>query len=165
MVTVFVPTKPGVVTALSRPLPSIWKLWIEALSMTTSVYMPALSVLTTLPFCFSEMVKPGPTVPISFGGAIEDDVPTASSPTAAATTSVHVSFISVLRRFLGGGLRDRERPLHRGEMRVADVLVGALDELDDHGLRPDEPDRGDLPVHATGAAEVEVVDVRLVRHD
>ena len=56
--------------------------------------MPAFSVFTALPACFSEIVKPGPTVPISFGCAIEDDVPAASSPTAAAATSVHMSFMS-----------------------------------------------------------------------
>ena len=34
MRTVFVPVKPTVVTARSSPGPSIWKLWIEALSAT-----------------------------------------------------------------------------------------------------------------------------------
>jgi hypothetical protein len=40
------------------------------------------------------IVKPGPTVPISLGCDIENDVPAASSPTAAAATSVHMSFMA-----------------------------------------------------------------------
>ena len=56
--------------------------------------MPAFRVFTGLPACFSVIVKPGPTVPISLGCDIENDVPAASSPTAAAATSVHMSFMA-----------------------------------------------------------------------
>ena len=43
-----------------------------ALSEIANVYRPCFSVLNTLPLCFSEMVKPGPTVPTRRGGAIDD---------------------------------------------------------------------------------------------
>src|SRR4051794_27056678 len=109
------------------------------------------------------MVNPGPTVPINFAGA-EDAVAAASKPMLAAASSVQMSFMggTTALRAKRFSLADDEAALHRGEVRVADVLVRPLDELDDHGLLADEADGGDLLVHAAGAAQVEVVDGRLV---
>ena len=78
--------------------------------------MPAFSVLTALPFCFSEIVKPGPTVPISFGGDMGDEVTVtvASSATAPAARSVQMSFMGEqYAANAAADLGDGEAALHR----------------------------------------------------
>ena len=56
--------------------------------------MPALSIVTGAVPRFSEIVKPGPTVPVSFGGAIGVRRPSAAtSAAAAAESSVQMSFM------------------------------------------------------------------------
>jgi hypothetical protein len=52
-----------------------------------------LVVFTALPLCFSEIVKPGPTVPASFGGDMGAAGDVASSATAPAATSVQMSLM------------------------------------------------------------------------
>ena len=48
----------------STPGPVRWKLWMLALSSTLIVYVPAVSVLTSLPLASVRLMsKPGPTVP------------------------------------------------------------------------------------------------------
>jgi hypothetical protein len=81
----------------------------------TKLYVPAFSVLTAFPFILSEMVKPGPTVPLSFGVACdaENALPAARSTTAAASASITgrpiayllvVVWTGVLRVGCAGGL-------------------------------------------------------------
>jgi uncharacterized protein YqfA (UPF0365 family) len=57
-VKVFVPV-PDTLVFTFTPGPVRWKLWIEALSATTSLILPAL-----VGFFVSLIVKPGPTVPL-----------------------------------------------------------------------------------------------------
>src|SRR4029079_19372783 len=125
--------------------------------------MPAFSVFAGTPLCFSEMVKPGPTVPTRRGVAIGAAGEVASSATAPAAMSVQMVFMRGLRPAETTGLlRDREAALHDRRVRIADERVLALPHPDDHRLGPDEGDRGDLPVDP-GPTQTEVVDVRLVR--
>src|SRR6476659_447523 len=49
--------------------PSSDQPWIDALSLITNLYVPALSVLTVLPFSLSVIVNPGPSVPVRIGVA------------------------------------------------------------------------------------------------
>ena len=73
----------------STPGPSSTKLWIEALSETAIVYMPALSIRTGAVPRFSEIVKPGPTVPVRFGsGPAGEAAVTATSAATATENSV-----------------------------------------------------------------------------
>src|SRR5712691_5458857 len=66
----------GTVVFLLTPGPKRWKLWIEDLSSTRIVYVPALSVFTTLPAeDLTATVKPGPEMPVSFGVAVERAFP------------------------------------------------------------------------------------------
>ena len=60
---------PGTLVASSTPGPWRWKSWIEAISVTSIVYAPGASVVTGVPPCVSEIVKPGPTVALSTGPA------------------------------------------------------------------------------------------------
>src|SRR4029450_3272603 len=58
------------------------------LSPTMKVYFPCLSVVTFLPFAFlSEIVKPGPIVPRSFGAAIVVAVVPVAIPTATSAAA------------------------------------------------------------------------------
>src|SRR4029078_2375140 len=120
-VTVFVPVNGTVVIARSSPRPfsSTWKSWIEDLSDTTSVYVPALRVLTAFPFFFSEIVKPGPTVPTSLG-VTDDAGAAASTAMPAAASSVQIIFMPGVRcEPPGGFLDDLEAALHGLEAPVA----------------------------------------------
>jgi hypothetical protein len=55
---------------LFTPGPNRWTLWIEDLSRTLIVYFPAPSVVTAFPAAvLTEIVKPGPLTPTSFGVA------------------------------------------------------------------------------------------------
>src|SRR5207237_9671320 len=85
-VTVFLPWNEVAVSVFSNLPPvsrSRVKLWIGDLSVTTKVYFPALSVVTFFVPFFSVIVKPGPTVPMSFGVVIAQ---AGTRNTAAATT-------------------------------------------------------------------------------
>ncbi len=68
------------------PGPSRWKLWMLDLSLTTSVYFPAFVGF------FMLMVKPGPTVPGSFGTAAT----TGSAAIAATVTASSATTIPLL---------------------------------------------------------------------
>ena len=58
------------------------------LSAIAIVYLPAFSVLTfALPF-LSVIVKPGPTVPVSFCVAIVDALEASASPATAAVSRI-----------------------------------------------------------------------------
>src|SRR5215510_9068211 len=112
------------VIARSIPGPSIWKLWMLALSEIANVYRPGLSVLNALPLCFSVMVKPGPTVPtrrsVDIGAAGE----VASNATAPAAASVQM--ILMEGPYDAGPRVDSENleaPFHHGRVRIADELV------------------------------------------
>src|SRR5262245_40631832 len=85
-VTVFVPTKDTVVISLFRPGPVRRKLWMFDLSETVIVYRPAFTDLNVLPAFLSVMVKPGPTVPVSFGVTACEDAAMANDPTTAAVS-------------------------------------------------------------------------------
>src|SRR5918911_3548954 len=85
-VTVFVPLAATVViTLLTGPLR--WKLWMFDLSVTTNLYVPALSVVTFAPPFFNVIVKPGPTVPVSVVAVGAATAVTASATAAAATAA------------------------------------------------------------------------------
>ena len=58
------------------------------LSNTVIEYVPAFSVITFLPSFFSVIVKPGPTVPVSFGSAACEGAAIASTPVRAASRMV-----------------------------------------------------------------------------
>jgi hypothetical protein len=51
----------------STPGPVRWKLWLAELSWTSTSYVPGSRFVTGCPLKVSEIVKFGPTVPISFG--------------------------------------------------------------------------------------------------
>jgi hypothetical protein len=89
-VTDFVPTKVALVSVLETPGPVNEKVWIDALSWTMNVYLPAFSCLTGLPLVvFSVIVKPGPTVPFSFVAAVvADAIPAKASAAASRKRSV-----------------------------------------------------------------------------
>ncbi len=74
---------------LFTPGPVRWKLWIFDLSAILKTYFPALSLLTFLPPWVSEIVNPGPTVPVSVG-VLASAAGTASS---AAVAAIATSFI------------------------------------------------------------------------
>ena len=91
-VTVFVPTKlVPVIILFLVPGPVSVKLWMLDLSPTMKVYFPCLTVATYLPWAFlSEIVKPGPMVPCSFGTAnvvAPEAIPTDTSVAADARTT------------------------------------------------------------------------------
>src|ERR671935_3119745 len=69
IVQVFVVTAETLVD-LFTPGPKRWKLCADDLSRTTILYVPCLSVLTSLPPFVTSMSKPGPLVPTSFGSVI-----------------------------------------------------------------------------------------------
>src|SRR5262245_37456080 len=76
---------------LFTPGPERWKSWMFDLSLTVILYVPALSVFTlAVPF-FRLMVKPGPTVPVSFVTLLVAPIGAASARAAtrlAATSAI-----------------------------------------------------------------------------
>src|SRR5262245_51350771 len=81
---------------LFTPGPERWKSWMFDLSLTVTLYVPALSVFTlAVPF-FRVMVKPGPTVPVSFVTLLVAPVGAASASAAtspAATSAIRDIFL------------------------------------------------------------------------
>src|SRR5262245_26274991 len=76
---------------LLRPGPLMWKSWMFDLSLTVILYEPGLSVFTlAVPF-FRVMVKPGPTVPVSFVTLLV--APMGAASASAATTPAATSAI------------------------------------------------------------------------
>src|SRR5215216_4221035 len=118
------------------------------------------------------IVKPGPTVPFSVGGApFATGATTARTPARAVSTTIFMATPSVdsgvppevrstPRTGLPNELGDAERALHRGGVRVADVRVLAC-------LQRERPRRVRHRADArrlldAGADQVEVVDRGLV---
>jgi hypothetical protein len=83
---VFDPVAPTLVITFT-PGPARWKLWALDLSLTTSEYFPAFDG-----FLAMLIVKPGPTVPFSFGVAAT----TGSATTAATVTASSAATIPLL---------------------------------------------------------------------
>src|SRR3989440_12695495 len=73
----FVVPVPVTLVVLSTPGPVRWKSWIDARSWMVITYIPALTVCL-----FIEMVKPGPTVPVSVFAFVAAKVGPASASVA-----------------------------------------------------------------------------------
>src|SRR3954463_14603543 len=89
------------------------------LSATVTEYVPAFRSVTFFPSFFSVIVKPGPTVPVSFGNAACEGAAIASTPVSAASRMV------MRKRFNVSPFRGK--PGHcqdRGGMRVREVATG-----------------------------------------
>src|SRR5262245_13983611 len=119
MVTDFAHVKGTVVSAFSNFPPdscSTTKLWIDALSATAKTYFPGFSVVTFLPFEVRVIVKPGPTVPVSFGGAAAGRANAiAAVARASATTASPPSNLRFMAQPLSVGEAERTglRPARR----------------------------------------------------
>src|SRR5438552_17804607 len=75
----------ALVSVLLMPGPFRENVWMDDLSWITNVYLPALTCFTAFPAAFfSEIVKPGPTVPNSLGTVIAPVMLVATRATAAA---------------------------------------------------------------------------------
>src|SRR5262245_61299918 len=77
----------GVLVLLFTPGPLRWKLWRFDLSLILNVYVPAFSFLTAALPCFSVIVKPGPTVPVSVGDEAKAEGTMSAAAIAASATS------------------------------------------------------------------------------
>jgi hypothetical protein len=62
---------PPVEVFLSTPGPLRWKLWSDAVSLTTIVYVPAFSFVTFFPPCVSEILNGSESDPMSLGVAAD----------------------------------------------------------------------------------------------
>src|SRR3954452_24712144 len=73
----FVVPVPATLVFLSTPGPVRWKSWIDARSRMVITYVPAFTV-----FLFIEIVKPGPTLPVSVFALVAAKVGPASASVA-----------------------------------------------------------------------------------
>ena len=79
----------GTLVLTFTPFPFKWKLWMLDLSLTTSVYLPAFVGF------FMLIVKPGPTVPVTFGVAAKTGI-AAIAPIVRARSTAMVRFLMIL---------------------------------------------------------------------
>src|SRR5262245_33468151 len=102
---------------MSTPGPVRWKLWMLALSWTSTSYVPGARFVTVLPFCWRVIVKPGPTVPTSIGFSVGCSAfgRAAAGMATSATTSTATTVTSLLMPAVTGerGRRIR-RPCRSG---------------------------------------------------
>src|SRR5215510_15120070 len=68
-------------------------------SLITILYLPAFRSVTFLPAFFNEMLKPGPTTPLSVGVAAEADVTTTSAAPSSVTSASRMRSMPLLCEF------------------------------------------------------------------
>src|SRR5919201_4153054 len=80
------------------------------LSVTTILYLPAFRVLTFFPPFVSEIVKPGPTTPLSVGVDVLrlNAAPAAASATAMTNVSTAAAFLFIRLLFGDAGRYGRD---------------------------------------------------------
>src|SRR5262245_63399321 len=110
---------------LFTPGPLRWKLCMFDLSLTVILYEPGLSVFTVAVPFFRVMVKPGPTVPVSFVtllvapiGAASASAATRPPATSAIRDIVLLCSIIVLRAYSALDLSGFPWPIRSEERRV-----------------------------------------------
>src|SRR5918994_6327405 len=90
--------------ALFTPGPVRWKLWALDLSLIANEYAPGLSEVTFFVPCLSEIVKPGPTVPATFGFVAASALATSETAAIRTTTAIAMRRMWLLLWLSNGGL-------------------------------------------------------------